>query len=318
MNILLANFCVSSLVSFFAINSKVASRYATLFMFICIFIIHAFADINSLEDLYYYSLGFDEIKRMSVWQCITTDVEICKMERGFAILLKLFSILGLGFRAFLIANSLFITILFYKSIVRYSPYVLLSSLLFLLIINNQSIYVVRQYLVVAVFFYSIRWILDRNLWKYLLACVACFFIHQSSLILIPIYFLYKLDTKKLLLSTVLAAFLLKAFLEIILNYFGSALVGYMSYISYDDISGQNPVSFYISIVYLFIYVFFLRKNIIKDGINKLILICIVLNSILLFWFYGKACHLFWCVEYIFSTVSYSIYKIEISKNPDSY
>ena len=112
MNILFINFCVASLVSVFSINNKVASRHATIFMFVCIYILHAFADINSLEDLYYYSLGFDEIKRMTIWQCITTDVEICKMERGFALILKFFSFLGLGFRAFLIVNSLIFSTLF--------------------------------------------------------------------------------------------------------------------------------------------------------------------------------------------------------------
>lgn len=286
MSILLVNLIICMLIAFLFKSDKKASRHASLFIFFCIFILHSFADIGSLEDLTAYSLGFDEIRRMTMWQCLTTDVEVCKMERGFSLLLKLFSLAGLGLRSFLIFNALFTSVLFYKTIAKYSPSVLLSSLLFLVIINNQSLYVIRQYLVVAIFFYSIRWVIERKLLNYLIMCAICFFIHQSSIILIPIYFLYKLDAKHLVLFTILSALLLRFALQIVINYFTSTLVGYSTYVFDDYSDGQNIIGFYISIVYLLIFVLVLRKNVFQEGINKLLLIASILNCILLFFGVG--------------------------------
>lgn len=282
MSILLANYIVSLIIAFFTCFDKKASRVAVFFMFVCVFIIHAFADIGSLEDLTAYSAGFEEIKRMSVWQCVTTDVEICKMERGFAFLLKIFSLLGLNFRAFLIVNSYFISVVFYRSILRHSPAIVLSALLFLLIINNQSVYVIRQYLVVAIFFNSLKWIIERNPWKYILTCVICFFIHQSSIILLPVYFLYSLDLKKLLVVLFLLGVGMWGSFAIIVEYFGSILVGYTQYAQFDGTDGQNAVGLIISIVYLLMYVLILRKRIYDEGLSRLVFICAVLNTMLLY------------------------------------
>lgn len=286
MSILLVNFLVSLVVVVFAQSDKKASRYAALFMFACVFILHAFADISSLEDLTAYSLGFEEIKKMSVWQCITTNVVICKMERGFALILKLFSLLGLNFRAFLIANSLFVSLLFYKGIVKYSPSILTSCLLFLLVINSQSIYVLRQYLVMSIFFYSIRWVIERNVYKYLTVCFVCFFIHQSSLILIPLYFLYNIGLKKLLAILLLSTFILNKFIEVVLNYFLSNLAGYGSYASFEKLEGQNSTGFIISIVYLLLYVWYLKRDIWTEGIKRLLFVCALLNILLLYFGIG--------------------------------
>lgn len=286
MNVLFFNYCLSLFVSSFTWNSKVASRYAMFFMFVCIFFLHAFANIKSLEDLTAYSWGFDEIEHMTLYECITTDVAMCKMERGFALLLKIFSLLGLKFRSFLIVNALFISIMFYRGIQKYSPSIILSTLLFLLILNNQSIYVIRQYIVVAVFFYSLKWIVERKMWKYIAACILCFFIHQSSIILIPVFFLYHIDIKKFLCIMLIMVVLLKVFLKIVVSYFVSSLVGYGTYANFEGFGGQNPMGFYIGVVYLLMYVLFLKEKIYKEGINRLLFICAVLNCILLYFGIG--------------------------------
>ena len=282
MSILLCVFLVCLTASFLLWFDSVAVRYVTVFVFVCVFVLHAFADINSLEDLSYYSLGFDEIKKMSFLSCLTTDVEVCKMERGFACILKLFSLIGLDFRCFLIVNSAVFSLLFYKSIVAYSPSRLLSALLFLLTINSQSIYVLRQYIVVAFFFYSIDWIIRREMLKYLGTCFLCFFIHQSSIVLIPLYFLYNIDAKRLINILLTSALVLKIFIQIVVSYFGSSLVGYAQYALYDEVDGQNSTGFIISAFYLFIYVWFLKYRFYDIGLNRLVFICALLNCLLLF------------------------------------
>lgn len=286
MNTLFANYCICLVASFFSRGNKKTAKTIMLFIFASVFFLHAFADINSLEDLTEYSRGFDEIEKMTIWQCLTTDVEICKMERGFAFILKLFSLMGFGFRAFLIVNALFLSFLFYKGIIKYSPSILISSILFLLIINSQSIYVIRQYIVMAIFFYSIRWIINGNIYKYLITCFACFFIHQSSIILIPVYFLYNLNLKQILAILLFSVLVLTISVNVVIDYLLSNLVGYGTYASFDMHEGQNPIGFALGMVYLVLYVYFLKRDVKVEGINKLLFICALLNVIPLYFGIG--------------------------------
>lgn len=282
MSVLLINYIASLIFSIFTLFDRDIRKPIVLLIFVFVFFTHAFPDISSLEDLSVYSLGFDEIRNMTVWQCITTNVEVCKMERGFALILKLYSLLGLDFRAFLIVNSFLISALFYKSIMKYSPSIVLSSLLFLLIINNQSIYVIRQYLVVAIFFNAIKWIIDRKALKYFLTCLTCFFIHQSAIILFPLYFIYKLDHKKLLVCVALCGLAMYVFLSIILEFFTNSLIGYSSYAVFEGAEGQNITGLIISIVNLAIFLFLLKKEVYTPGINRIVYICLLFNIVILF------------------------------------
>lgn len=287
MNVLSLSFCFCLILSLFSlVSNKNGEKFVSIIIFICVWFIHAFVDMNSVPDLYGYSLGFNEVSKMTWVQCVTTDVEVCKMERGFALLLKIFSAIGLNFRCFLFFNATVISVLFYKGIEKYSSAIVLSSILFLLTINSQSIYILRQYLVMAVFFYSFRWIIDRKPVPYFLMCFLCFFIHQSAIVLVPIYFLYGMSTKQMLVLVVIIAVLLRVTTQFLVDYFGTALVGYSQYMGFEGDEGQNATEFIIKLAYLVVFVWFLRKDIFNVGINRLITICLLLNCLLSFFGIG--------------------------------
>lgn len=127
------------------------------------------------------------------------------------------------YQFFFISTSFLIVYFFYKSIKENSLDKWLSTLIFISfpLFFFMSLSVVRQYIVVAIIFYSFKYIKQRKFWIYLLVIVLCFFIHKSSILGLPIYFLYgNFINKKIIVfiyilsffSSEILAFLIQLFL----------------------------------------------------------------------------------------------------------
>ena len=113
-----------------------------------------------------------------------------RLELGFS-LLTYFSVVILGSYQWLIAGMACITCFCYwSSIFRYSKNVPLSLLIFIslgcyyFMLNGM-----RQSVAIAVFFFSIRFIEEKKLKKFLLCILFAFSFHSSALLYIPVYWL---------------------------------------------------------------------------------------------------------------------------------
>lgn len=120
------------------------------------------------------------------------------MEPGFEAIVKATYALGFSGQLTFVISSFLVSFFFLSYIKEHSYYLGLSSILFLCfpIFYLASFNGVRQFIAVAIFLYSIKYILHRNIFKY--SCgvaIACLF-HSSAVITIPLYFIlnYRLNT----------------------------------------------------------------------------------------------------------------------------
>ena len=106
--------------------------------------------------------------------------------------LLLFSSYIKFYQFFFIATSFIITYFFYKSIKENSEDKWLSTLIFVCfpIFFFMSLSVIRQFIAIAIIFYSFKFLKRREFWKYLAIIICCFFIHNSSILALPFYFIY--------------------------------------------------------------------------------------------------------------------------------
>lgn len=79
--------------------------------------------------------------------------------------------------------------LFYLAIPRYTPYVFVTLLIYLFHVYYLNFSYIRQGLVVACFFYSLRYLKEKSFWKYTACIIIGALFHVSALILIPFYFI---------------------------------------------------------------------------------------------------------------------------------
>lgn len=253
---------------------EVFVMYAT---FILLIFFHTFVDITSVPDLDAYYQEFMSVKQYS-WQLILSG-EASRQERAFLLLMKATQLVGGNFRFFLFVCSLMIITPYYIVAKRYSPYVGLSILIVLLTVYNQSIFVLRQHIAIAISLMSYRYIINRQLLQFLLLfCIATLF-HRSAVILLPIYFVYTFNRKVVYGGIVLAAILTYwvDIQKIIINY--AIRFGYEIYIDGSDIM-TNETGAILSVMILICYVIFLGSKVFEPGIKKLVFYALCISAVL--------------------------------------
>ncbi|MGL0818280.1 EpsG family protein [Vibrio vulnificus] len=117
------------------------------------------------------------------------------MEPGFEAIVYSSQSLGFNGQVTFFLSSLLIALFSMLYIKRHSYYIGLSIVIFLCfpIFYLASFNGVRQFIAVSIFLFSIRYILEKNIVKYLFCvAIACAF-HMSAVILLPLY--YVLNSK---------------------------------------------------------------------------------------------------------------------------
>jgi hypothetical protein len=96
------------------------------------------------------------------------------------------------YQFFFIVSSFVIYYFFYSAIKENSEDKWISTLIFVCfpVFFFMSLSVIRQFIAIAIIFYSFKFIKRREFWKYLAVIICCFFIHNSSILALPIYFIY--------------------------------------------------------------------------------------------------------------------------------
>lgn len=119
-------------------------------------------------------------------------------EIGFKFLIGILKTMG-----FEHVQSLFIIIIVTSLILnlnsfkKYTPYYLISIYLYIcLYFFGREMGQIRQALSTAVCFFSIRYIKERNLFKFLISILLATSFHTSSIIMLPFYFIGSKDFKK--------------------------------------------------------------------------------------------------------------------------
>lgn len=279
MNVLVLQFVVLSFLAFlFSAFPKATPKYSKYFCalsFLSMWYIHSMVEYLSVPDLDGYFMKFMDVSQYSINQILNDYVE-GNVEKGYLLLNKLASSIGLDFRAFLVIYSFILLALYFNSFKKYSPYLIISIIFLLINGYNQSIFVIRQHLAIAIFVASFPLIIERKFWLFLLVSIFMFSIHRTSIICFPVYFLYALKKKSLIIVFVLFTAILYVTFSMALYRFSSYFWGYDGYLSYGR-EGANATGFIIMLVMLLTYLVILRENVFIDGINKLILIVLSLS-----------------------------------------
>lgn len=98
----------------------------------------------------------------------------------------------LGFEQFyFIATSLIINYLIFKTLLKYSSNFFISALIFFAvpIFYFYSFSIIRQFVAIAIVFYSIRYVIDKKLLFFIGTIIMASIFHASALVTFPIYFI---------------------------------------------------------------------------------------------------------------------------------
>lgn len=282
--------------------------------FIVLVFFRSFVDIDSLPDLRPYYDIWNEVGVYD-WNHFFNVLSWgwSSVERGYLLLTKVNSSLYDDFAFHLTVCSIISIGCFTGTMFKYSKYFWASMLVYFPLIFPMSSYVLRQYLAMSVLLLSIPFVVKRKIIPFLLILLLAYYLHSTALLFTPVFFLYGIKKKRNLLLISLSIIMV---ISVLLPILGDSLMGmgdtfeYYSntYINAEKYSkGAKLTSFFISSVYLFFYLFFLRENAFKDGINRLILICLLLSTVMSFMLTG--------VGLMFRIVAYfqMMYILAISK-----
>lgn len=253
--------------------------------FIPIWYVHSMVDPSSLKDLSVYQEVFVSTIRMP-WDAIPNhwahEAGGVNIELGYLYFNKIIGLFTSNFTLFLWIFSFIMLYAYFKSIKKYSPYPIMSVLILLLVPYGQSLFVIRQHMAMALAFLSIEFIIERKLMVFLFIMAITFFsAHHSCIVFFPLYFLYGLNGKKLLMVMITSMGLITVFWSVFT--FISIYLDYAWYAQNSDENSTSNLSTFIqSLLYFILYIYSLKKEIFTEGINKLCF-CILALAVFLNW-----------------------------------
>lgn len=184
------------------------------------------------------------------------------------------------FQCFCFVVSIIIICSYSKVITLYSPYIWLSLLLYVLINYLPSFFLLRQYLSMPFVFLSFKYVIERKPRKFGLSVLLAFSIHTTALIVLPLYYLYGLKYSKKNLFLIFVATIVASlgFMAV------GAIIGrlFPYYSQYVDMTVEEPAweRALMKCYILGVFIFALKKEFYKSGINRLIFFAMLMNVII--------------------------------------
>jgi hypothetical protein len=142
-----------------------------------------------------YNVGTDYESYKTIFEIIAIDGFVIT-EPGYYLINKLFQNFKDGYiYVFFIFSLLTYLILFYTLLrekILFWGLFFSFAFGFVFLSNN----IIRQALVIPIFFYAIRFIYEKKITYYLLSVLICSLFHYSALLLIPFFWIYKINFKQ--------------------------------------------------------------------------------------------------------------------------
>lgn len=250
--------------------------------FITLLFFRTCINIDSLPDLPFYNEGYIQIRNSSFRDALFGTLYDVKIpEIGFRAIMKLVSYISGNFSFFLFCYGIIWLVCYYKVILKYSNYISISIIILFVECYTQSLFVLRQHLAICLVFLSYRAIIERSQAECLLLVLIACLMHQTAIIVLPLYYLYGVKSKnRLTFTLVVSGIILYISFAILLSFVGNTLIqDYMSYVDSDIKANYSGV---IIILILFIpYILCLKEHIWDNGINRLLFITLALGLIFL-------------------------------------
>lgn len=271
--------CIVLLVSILPIAQQQKQRCLLFVAGIQLFVFHAFKDYTSLPDLDYYVYAYDALKHVSLANAPMLDG--IKAEPGWMYMTKVLSMLSDNYLLLFVFTSALIIFSYFDVIKRYSSIVWLSIFLFLIGNYNQSIFVLRQHLAIALCLLSYPLIINRKIWTYLVVMLLAYSVHQTAIIFWPVYFLYNRNWGMWTFGIVLlcCGIYLYMHMETLLHLSLDYTKGYESYVE-DDSEGSNFKMALLLVILLIWRLFVLKGKAWDVGINKLLTLILIVGCVI--------------------------------------
>ncbi len=282
MNILLFNFFVTLFLSLVIRNTPPQTqifmsrkRWFVILTSVLYIVILSTPVLESVTDISLYNEYF---QRLSTYSLKEVLLGLTGFEPGYAFLN--FAVLNVtdNFTVLLFVYAVLIIFLYQNTFYKYSPYISISVLMFLLTFFNQHIFLIRQGISVAVCCYSIRFIIERKLWYFIIASIIAFSFHNSSMVFFPLYFLYEIKQRSKS-SFVFVALLLMMFVFFhdIIRFVGANFERFEHYLENKELTSVTNM-----LIALMITIFYwgaLGKKVLEDGINRLVFYMLIITVV---------------------------------------
>lgn len=171
---------------------KTQKKYIVFFVFLLLVLLSGTRYYMGGTDVYAYENVFNNVSNISVViKYILTGVNEgvnVNYEPGFLLLNSIIKSLGFNYFGFTLIIAFIFYFLMYKGL---KPFVkewsiVIAIFMYKLMFYNTFISI-RQGLTIAIFFYSIQYIVNKRPIQYFLLCFISFYIHRASLFLFPMY-----------------------------------------------------------------------------------------------------------------------------------
>lgn len=157
----------------------------------------AFMSMFLISALRNYTVGTDSEMYMNIFRKVSTySLDSSPVEIGYLLLNKILSFINVfgGYQIIFIITSAIILFLMAKTIIENSKRYELSIFLFItMYFYYNSFNQIRQYIAIAIMFYAIKYMFNKDIKKYVICSVIAFTFHQSSIIMIPFYFILQMN-----------------------------------------------------------------------------------------------------------------------------
>jgi len=236
----------------------------------------------TLSDIPYYVDAFYESKDASWGRVVNMGYETFKTETGFALVVKAISSLFSFDQILFVLTSAFILFAVYYTIKQYSPIFWVSVFVFMTDSFPQSLFILRAFVAFGIYLLAFPFIINRKIVPFLLLSALAFSMHMSSILFLPVYFLYGIKDWRCLsiVLLVLGAGVIigfNIFLPILVESFLSEYAYYI--INADDYEGASwKMPALLSAILLF-RLFVMQEHFFENGINRLLSIVMILAVI---------------------------------------
>ena len=196
------------------------------------------------------------------------DLSNLYMEKGYIIFNKILSLFTHNPQAILIVTSFFILSAIIGFIHKYSKFVFLSTLLFVILQFSTTLNIVRQYIAIIIVLLSFNFVLKRQFIQFLLCCLLATTFHTSAIVSIVWYFIYPLNIKiKNIVNILIITIIIYIFFAPLLDKIIQTLGRYQSYMGNILLGEEIKVASiiktlinFIVFIFCFISYFFIYTN----------------------------------------------------------
>ena len=182
-------------------NNRKKILYFTVFLLVVISGTRYYlggSDVYVYENVYNTSPSIDVVLRY-----IFTGENVgvnTNYEVGFIFICSLLKTLRFSYFGFILMFTMFFYALIILGLKRFVPNwsIFIATFMYKIMFYNTFISI-RQGFTLAIFCYSLQFIVDKKIFKYFITCMIAFFIHRGALLLLPT----KLIANKVIIGPIL-------------------------------------------------------------------------------------------------------------------